>query len=51
MYFFQQIYDQVGNKVRLLKQLEIYVFTCKPKLNQVVQKQLLFGNIDESLAL
>lgn len=48
MYFFQQVYDQPDSKLSLIKELDVYYFIVKPKLNTVVLKQLLFGNLDQN---
>jgi hypothetical protein len=48
-YYFNVMQSDAPNKQAYLRQLELYYFKEKPKLNTVVLRQLLFGNLDSKI--
>ena len=48
-YYFTKMQTATQNRQAYLKQLDIFYFSVKPRLNSVVLKQLLFGNLDSRI--
>lgn len=48
-YYFSRMQSAAQNRQAYLKQLEAFYFSVKPRLNTVVLRQLLFGNLDSRI--